>query len=269
LREIWFFQVTTVRQLIVAGWNTSTVGFPGVSGSALLPLLQWLFAYLCLPLVYGICLWKLWRRPRAEGSDRGRMELLVFVGAAMYLEVAQSPSWLRFYAVAFPGVILMVWAVARMGRFASYARGILWAGVFVLAGVHTWHAHAVNSIRQEFPGGRLAATPAIAEKLAWLAAHTGSGEQLLLAQWPGLYLPLSLRNPVFLDLMAGAAATRPEYVRRSLEQLQAQRVEYIVISPRYLARDPMPAAFASFVKDRYVLQHAFSDQDEVWTRKPE
>jgi hypothetical protein len=268
LRELWFFQVSTVRELVVAGWTAASIGFPGLSGSAWSSLMQWLFAYVCLPTVYAICLWKLWSRLREEGADTSRLELLSLVGAAMFLEVAQSPSWLRFYAVSLPGVILLVWLVSGLGRLAPLARRALWIGIFFLAGIHTWHSYALNSMRQEVPAGTLATNFVVAEKLGWLGAHTQTGQNILLAQWPGLYLPLGLRNPIYLDLMAGAAASRPEYVQRSILELAAKRVEYIVLSPRFLTVDPMPPLFVNFLDAHYRLLWTFSDQDQVWARQP-
>jgi hypothetical protein len=108
-----------------------------------------------------------------------------------------------------------------------------------------------------------------AEKLAWLAAHTTPGQYMLQAEWPGMYLPLSLRNPIFLDVVAGAGASRPENVALAIRQLQAKGVQYIMLSPRLQRLDRMPTMFADFVTSHYRLVRTFSDQDEIWERKQE
>jgi hypothetical protein len=269
LRQLLFFQVATVREGVVTGWNAQSIGFPGLSRSTWAPLLQWLFAYILLPTIYAVCLWRLWKAAREAREDAVRIGLLTVVGTAMFLEIAQSPSWLRFFCVALPGVILFVWLLSGAGKIARFATRTLWMGVIGLAVFHTWHVHSLKSVTEELPAGRIAAHPVPAEKLAWLAAHTTPGQYMLQAEWPGMYLPLSLRNPIFLDVVAGAGASRPENVALAIRQLQAKRVQYIMLSPRLQRLDRMPTMFADFVTSHYRLVRTFSDQDEIWERKQE
>ncbi|HEY2782619.1 MAG TPA: glycosyltransferase family 39 protein [Steroidobacteraceae bacterium] len=269
LRQLLFYQIATVREHVVAGWNAQSIGFPGLSRSTLAPLLQWLFAYILLPMVYAACLWRLWKATREKRKDAVWVGLLTAVGSAMFLEVAQSPSWLRFFCVALPGVILFVWLLSGTGKVAVYATRSLWIGVLGLAAFHTWHGHSLNSVTEDLPAGRIAAQPLPAEKLAWLAAHTTPGQYMLQAQWPGMYLPLALRNPLFLDVVAGAGASRSENVDLAIRQLEDKRVQYIVLSPRLQRLDRMPEVFAEFVTSHYRLVRAFADRDEIWERKQE
>ena len=267
-RQLWFFQVAYVRQYVVSGWNAASMGLPqGLSISTILLLLQSLFAYIVLPCVYAACLWHCWRRSRDESEAAARLGVLTVVGAAMLAEVALSPNWLRIFAVSLPGVILLVWLTARLGRFARHVTGLLWIGVVGLAVAHIGSVQLHNSAIEDLPAGKVAAAPEAAEQLAWLALHTKPGEFMLQAEWPGMYLPLALRNPIFLDVVAGAGAARVENVELSVRQLAAKRVQYIVLSPRMETLDQYPELFSRFVRSHYRLVWTFSDGDEVWERE--
>jgi hypothetical protein len=271
LRALWFFQVTYVRECAVSGWNAASIGFPaGLSRANLLPLVRWLFAFAVLPAVYAICLWKYWRMAREALRDSSaRFGLLTLVATALFMEVAQSPSWFRFYCISLPGVILLVWLTGGLGRFTRYATGLLWIGVIGFAASHTWAMHVHYSAIGELPAGRVAAPPPAAEKLAWLAAHTKPGEFMLQAGWPGMYLPLTLRNPIYLDVIPGCSSpTRLGYIALSLRQLEAKHVQYIVWSPQFEGPEHSSVAlFHQFLVDHYRPIWSFSDRDEIWERK--
>lgn len=272
LDRLWFFYVTYVWECVVSGWNTLSIGFPGtLSRATLLPLLHWCFAYILLPAVYAICLWRCWRISCEGPSDKvARVSLLTLFGAALFLEVALSPSWFRFFCSALPGVILLIWLVGEFGRITLHATRLLWVGVIVLAAQQTWSVRAHNSTIEELPAGRIAASPLDAEKLAWLAAHTRPGQFMLQAGWPSMYVPLGLRNPIYLDVIPGCgSATRLAYVALSVRQLEAKRVRYIVWSPRMESLDDSPAVFREYLRGRYRQIWRFSDQDEIWERRPE
>jgi hypothetical protein len=275
LRQLWYFQVTYVRAYAVSGWNALSIGFPhGLSPRALLPpLTQWLFAYVVLPIVYTICLWRCWGSSReAPSSVTTRVSLLTLVGAAMFVEVAQSPSWFRFYCISLPGVVLLVWlAGGWFGKFSIYATRMLWIGVIGLAGYRTWSTH-VSYSTIELPAGRIATTALGAEKLSWFAARTKPGQFILQARWPGIYLPLALRNPLFLDVLEGRDVSRPGCVALSVRQLEAKRVQYIMWSPGAESVDLPPRSLTGlqqYLTDHYRLIWRFSDQDEVWKRNAE
>jgi len=80
------------------------------------------------------------------------------------------------------------------------------------------------------------------------------------AEWPGIYLPLELRNPVFVDVVPGRP---PAHVASSIRQLEQKHVEFIVESPAYSV-----PAFREFLLSHYRLVRSFADQDEVWQREP-
>jgi len=253
-QDLWFSQVTYVRECAVSGLHSLIEGMPP---AGLMPKIRWIFAYLLLPAVCLICLWKYWRQGGA------RFGLLALVATALFAEVAQSPSWFRFFCVALPGVILCV------SLSGPWLQRLLWIAVIGLAVQHTWSRHAQYSTIDGLPAGRVAVSGPAAEKLAWLAEHTRPGQFMLQAGWPGLYLPLALRNPVFLDVIPGCSScTRVAYVDLSIRQLEAKRVQYILWAPRFEGPGySTPPQFHEFLVARYRLIRRFSDRDEIWERQ--
>jgi len=154
----------------------------------------------------------------------------------------------------------LVWLLADAGRLAGYLTRLLWVGVIGLAAYQTESKHRVYSAVAELPAGRVATTPLAAEKLSWLAAHTRPGEFMFQAEWPSMYLPLEVRNPVFMDGISGSPMA---YVALSIRQLEEKQVELIVESPAYTV-----PAFREFLVTRYRLIWKFPDGDEVWQREP-
>jgi hypothetical protein len=261
LRQLWFYQVDYVWQYTVTGWNAASIGLPlGRSWVSLGALVRWLFAYVLLPSVYAIGLWRCAKISREEfTATASHVALLTAVGAALWVEVAQSPSWFRFFCVSMPGVILLIWLVTAATQVSAYLTRSLWIAVIALAAYQTWSKHRIYTAVAELPAGRIATTPLAAEKLGWLAAHTKPGEFMFQAEWPGMYLPLDLHNPVYLDAIAASSVA---YVPWSIRQLEEKHVEFIVESPAY-----SQPAFRAFLMNRYRLIWRFSDRDEVWQRK--
>jgi hypothetical protein len=257
LRQLWFFQVTYVLGYEVHGWHaTIPWGAPG-------SVVRWLFGYALLPTVYAMCFLKCSRTQRAAAADSAaRAALLTAIGAALWLEVAQSPDWFRFFCVSAPGVILLIWLVAGAGKFSSALTRVLWVGVIGLAAHQTWTKHRLYAVVQQLPGGRIATGPLMAQKLGWLATHTKPGDLLLQAEWPSVYVPLGLRNPIFLDVVASEGAAPPGYLALSIRQLEEKQVKFIVETP--VSSQPW---FHEYLVNRYRLVWKFSDRDEVWERK--
>jgi hypothetical protein len=110
----------------------------------------------------------------------------------------------------------------------------------------------------------MAATPRAAEKWTWLAAHAKPGEYLLQAEWPDAYLPLDVRNPIYLDVVASEGADDLGYLDRAMRELDARQVRYIVESPALAVPE-----FHEYLQARYRRVHAFADGDELWERKPD
>jgi hypothetical protein len=189
-------------------------------------------------------------------------------GAAIFIAVAQHPSWLRAYYAAIPGVILFVWILLEgTGRLQRYAMPLLSIGLLGIASHQTWSRHRQQFVLEDLPAGRAATALQQEEKLAWLTAHTLPGQFLFQAGWPGVYLPLALRNPVFLDELDTSYQIRPEFVELSVRQLEAKRVQYVLWSPRLESPTYPFAQVRQLLANRYQRVWIFSDQDEIWQRK--
>jgi hypothetical protein len=274
LERLWYFQITYARQYMVTGLKTLSLGLPQTLTWKTLPAVgPSLFVYGLLPVVYAIALWRCWRQRRnALSPESDRIALLALVGIALLLEVAQSLNWLRVYSIAMPGIILFVW-ILKNARFQNHAIGLVGVAVICFASLQIWVRHHHESVTVQLPAGRAAVSPKTYEKIEWLMQHAAPGQPFFQAGWPGLYLPLSVNNPVYLDVLETGDLTRPEYLELSIRQLEARRVKYILWSPRLDTPDHFRppeayhlAAFREFLHLHYQRVWTFSDQDEIWER---
>lgn len=274
IKQLWYFQIAYVWQFMVSGFAAS-LGLPETLTERSLPELSpYLVVYALLPAVYALCLWRCWRERRGPASfPADRVLLLTLVGLAMLLEVAWSVNWLRLFCVAMPGIILLVWIFGR-SNLRTYTHGLLWAGVLCLALLQTWARQHRGFVTVDLPAGRVAVSSQTHEKLQWLTQNRKPGDQFFQAAWPGLYLPLALQNPVYLDVLETGDQTRPQYVDLSIRELQAKEVRFILWSPRLNSPETFlpPGAyhltpFLEFLHSHYQRIQTFSDQDEIWERK--
>jgi hypothetical protein len=103
--------------------------------------------------------------------------------------------------------------------------------VFVLicaAGLATCSRRHVQNIVIQLPAGQTATDRIAAGKLEWIADHTKPGDYFFQAAWPGVYLPLQLRDPAFVDAFLPMDETRPGLVADSIQQLESKRVQYVL-----------------------------------------
>jgi hypothetical protein len=271
ISQLWYFQVTYVLRYVTTGSSDLSFGSPEILAWLRTPTgSEFLLVYCALPIVYATSLWKCRKSSRDDSpADVKRIVLLTLVGSMMFLEVAQSPNWIRLYCVATPGIILLVRLLAAglTGPTRRYATIIMWTGLIFLAAHQTWSRHVQQAMILDLPAGSAATTPMTGGKLAWLSRHTTPGQFLFEARWVDVYLPLALRNPVFTDMLEGGHKSRDEFVDRSIRQLEARPVQYIIWSPRLESPAYPFAKFHEFLVDRYQRVMTFPDQDEVWERK--
>jgi hypothetical protein len=171
-----------------------------------------------------------------------------------------------------PGAILLLWLIGQGGGSRRAALGILWAGIICLALTQTFLAHHQPYAISKFPAGWTATSPSRDNELRWIADHTHPGDLFFQAGWPGVYLPLQLRNPVFLDAVGTGIGTRPEFVQRSIEQLDERRVRYILWSQlldpadnRDLSTDSL-SPLRAYLRGHYKRVQVFANREEIWER---
>ena len=202
----------------------------------------------------------------------GPVALLSLVGVCLLAEIAFNVNWLRVFVVSMPGIVLLSWVVLGAGKHRRHVLALLWAVVVGLAVPQTFARHT-HRVLMALPSGRTAVKPPAFEKLDWLVTHTKPEDRFFEAAWPNFYLPLHLRNPVFLDLLERSALTSPQYVALSIRQLEGSQTHYILWAPRLDFPDLLNGGeqyhlgiFRDYLRSHYHRVRRFSDQDEVWER---
>jgi hypothetical protein len=274
-RNLWYEQVVYVHRYAPRLWDIPNLGLPASPTWHSLPLVtQQVFVYLMLPLVYALTLLRLRNKSNISALwDDRKLLLLFLVGIFLLLEVAISPNWLRIYAVSMPGIILFIWLVQRLGKSRRFLVAVLYCGVAVLALRQLWSRHHQHYVICELPAGRTAALPQTCNELLWIARHTKPGDFFFQADWPSMYVPLALRNPLFLDTVGTNQQTRPEYVDLAIRQLEERKVRYVLWSKRLDdpdsvrdAANPL-APLKAYLLSRYDSVEDFPGPEELWQRK--
>ena len=126
----------------------------------------------------------------------------------------------------------------------------------------------------ETPGGKTAVSPLTYSKLQSMMRYTQPGQFIFQAAGPSIYLPLQLRNPLFMDAVETNQQTRPEQIEQAVQQLEAKKLQFVLWSPRLDDADRFDrsteqtiAPLRSYIRERYARVQVFSDQDELWERK--
>ena len=269
LKQLWFFQVTYVTKYVVNLSQGSLLGLPRPLGLRTLPSLAAILAvYLSLPVAYLVALWQCWRDQSDLEAQWDRVALLSLLGLFFLIEVCMSLNWLRLFAVALPGILLIGIALDRL--FAHYRRALTFAWIIVvcLAARQTISAHRSSPLQVSLPGGTAAINPLAYEKLHEMMLRTTPGELFFQAGWPGMYLPLQLRNPLYLDI---AYAIRPEEAERVIQQLQKTTIPLILwnthLDDSCLSDRPCDdgtALLRDYIHRSYVRVHTFPDGDTLW-----
>lgn len=280
LKNLWYFQVAYVHEHLLSSWGTMSFGLPDALIWQRLPFVgrylglgQYLFIYALLLIIYPLVLWLWWRnREEMTVRDWGPIVLLSLVGFCLFVEVAISVNWLRIFVVSMPGIVLLIWMINMAGKYRRHAVALVWCAIVCLALPQIWLKHVRRSVVVELPAGRVAVTPQAFDKLGWIAQHTRPEEFFFQAGWTDVYLPLRLRNPVFLDML-GPVQISPEYIGLAIQQLEAKHVQYILWQPRFDSPDPFYPPeqyhlepFRDYLRNHYHRLRNFSDQDEIWER---
>jgi len=267
-RRVWYFQVIYAQRYVdvhrgflvpVFRWNWSR------------PLLQRLFLYLLLLLIYPWVLWNRWCRRHEMQSEKDMpLVLLAMTGLSLLLGVITRTNWTRLYGVSMPAVILLMWAFAGLSyRHRRWLRASMWIVLLFFAAAQIRSPRHHDLKVTDLPAGTAAVSPEEAEEFVWLARHTKPGDNFLQALWPGIYLPLDLRSPLFLESLRPERLP-PEYVALSVQQAQESEVKYILWSP-WLNISPQASTdnlqpFRDFMIAHYKPVHVFSNGDEIWQR---
>jgi hypothetical protein len=242
------------------------------TSAAFLLLAVYVAAYILLPLIYGSSLWRCWRSRHSVSSPWDQVALLSLVGLFLLLDVAVSISWLRLFTVLLPGIVLAVWWADRV---QGLRRSVIIATSVVLSVIAAHQIvtkHLLLSVHAELPGGRLATTPQSYEKLRWLADHTHPGEFFLQAGWPGVYLPLQVRNPVYVQTLGRWDVGPDQDIELAMQQMRSKQVPFVLWA-HSLDEDCKPTAcndflspFRAYLQSSYTPIKTFRDGDVLWQK---
>jgi hypothetical protein len=269
--QLWYFQVTYLREHLARGFAGSLFGLPRVSGGhPLFKLSQYVLVYLLVASVYPLTLWHCWHRRENPLFPLRSLVLLSLVGSALVLGMVSNLNWLRVYAVSMPALVLLLWLVNRDRVRGRSVAAILWVAVACLAVSQTVGRYGVQNVIVRLPGGTVAVDPLAREKLEWLMQHSTPGDYFFQAAWPGLYLPLGLRNPVYLESIGPADRIVQADVCSVIHSLDEKPVMYILWSERLDSHGDVGNRSPDYVEllriyihSRYTVVKVFGDGDSV------
>lgn len=273
IEKLWYCLVVYVFKYLPHQSKMSVGVHSATTPSA--TILQWascLAAYILLPGIYGISLWRCWRSRKSAFFPWDEVALLSLVGLSLLLEVAVSMTWLRLFAISLPGVVLAVWSVG--GRQGLH-RSVIIAASVVLSGIVAHQVvtkHLLSTSRAELPGGRVATTPQAYEKLRQLAIHTHPGDFFLQAGWPGVYIPLQVRNPLDVPTLGLWDIGSDEEIASFIREMRARRVPYVLwthsLDEGCGATDckDFLSPFRTYLRSSYVRIETFQDGDVLWQK---
>jgi hypothetical protein len=270
--QLFYYQATYAARYMT---SLHSLGLPEpLSRGHLLSESKYLLIYFMIPISIGLEFLSLRGRRTTLDAKNRTAALLAFVALALGLEVAGSPNWLRIFCVAMPAIILFFWFIEATLPPRTAITYLFWIMFMFLGAVHIFSRHHEQASLASLPAGPVMTTRANATKLNWLMHHTTPGDAIFEAAWPGIYLPLRLRNPLFIDVLETRDLTRPEFVAAAVRQLQAAPVRYIIWNSRLGSPNPLEgdaayhlAPFREFLNSRYRLVQTFADGDEAWERK--
>jgi hypothetical protein len=230
-------------------------------------------------MLIAVCPWagSLCFRRKLHGNENSvAVFLLAALGVFQTLVVIAALNWNRMAAVAMPAVILGVWMLARIGprgkRYANACWCALAAMMLVQSGATQFRRYPLVKL----PAGAALVAWDDLEEVAWLAGHTRPGDDFFEAGNTRLYVPLELRNPATVDVLAASNWTPPERVKEAVQGLDASRTRYILWEPhtglglvedRHRSADDHLDPLRAYIEAKYARVAAFANGDQMWERR--
>lgn len=272
IAQLWYFQVTCVRKYAIDEFHGVRLVFPLPFRLHNLPALSnYLAVYLLLAVATAAALYLCWKRRSQYASITSAM-LVLLVAIVLLAEVTVSPNWLRIYAVSSPTVILLAWAIEQWPGMRLCASIALWAWVLILGAHQTITRHKMQRTFIDLPAGRVATTPQMAAKLTTLLQFVKPGDDLFQAGWPGVYVPLHVRNPTAFETTVVSDMPRPGDVELVTRQLAERRVPYVLWEQVLDSSCSSPCndrltPLRDYIHAAYVPVATTPDGDTLWRRR--
>ncbi|WP_353062136.1 hypothetical protein RBB77_12570 [Tunturibacter psychrotolerans] len=272
-KQLWYYQIIYVGKHVIP-MRPGMMGLPGISSWRDLPRFgQAVLVYLFLPVVYLLTLWRCWRERRPAAFPWEQITLMSLVGFFLMVEVAFNLNFLRLYSISLAGIVLLVWHLEQTRMMRPYAVAVMWIAISALAVWQTISAHKLQPRKIHLPSGEVATGEQAYEKLHWMTEHTRPGQFLFQAAWPAMYLPLQLRNPMFVDQIYPADGTPTDEVALTIQQLEVKQVPYVLWAARLGSMDNLSVRpkdhvvpLRAYLHSQYSEEHTFPDGDQVWHR---
>jgi hypothetical protein len=272
VRRLWYQQVTYVYKYAVQGFAIPNLGMPApIAWHNWAAIGMPLAVAMLLPVVYVVSMYRAVRGDLSTDADRNNA-LVSLVGLFLFVEVALSPNWLRIYAVSLPGIIAGVYLAACLQRSSRQIIALLTFGTACLSLLLIWSRQHHTYVTTLLPAGSVAISGDQYDEVSWIAGHTHPGDYFFQAAWPGLYIPLGLRNPLFLDTVGTIDQTRPDDIAAAIRQLDQRQVRYILWSARLDASEPPRPGdhlepFRVYLHSHYDPVKSLNAGDTIWARK--
>jgi hypothetical protein len=206
-----------------------------------------------------------WKR-RSEYGSIAPAVLVLLVAVFLFAEVAVSPNWLRIFAVSVPAVILLAWVIDQLPKLRVYLSIALWVWIVLLGAHQTIAHHEMQRAVVDLPAGRVGTTAQMAASLSVVSQFAKPGEGLFQAGWPGVYLPLHVRNPSAFETVNVSEMPRPGDVELATRQMEERRFPYVLWAKRLdgsCCSDRL-APMRNFVRTAYVPVATLPDGDTLW-----
>ena len=273
LGELWYFQVTYVRKYAVEAYRGGGLFFPlPVTLHNLPALSEYLVVYVLLAAATAGGVFLCWKRRRETASIEPAV-LVALAAVFLFGEVAVSAWWLRIYAVSAPAVILLAWGREQLPRLRMCVLIVLWLWIVVLGAHQTLVHHRMQRAVIDLPAGRVATTQQMADGMRLVAEFAKPGDAVFQAAWPGVYLPLHVRNPVAFETVNVSDMPRPGDVELVMRQLNDRRVPYVLWAMQldsscssYPCNDRL-TALREHVHAAYEPVATLPDGDTLWRRR--
>jgi hypothetical protein len=243
--------------------------------SSLLPLIPYLFIYALVPYIYFFGLYRLWsKRTTLSPALRQLLVLLHLVGLALFLAIADGPTYFRLGVAAPPAILILIWLISQQ----SPTQQLLRRAFCILA---LFFAVALPAYRQirwhatlDLPFGKTAFYDNLLfQQFQWTAQRTHPSEPFF--NEPALGLYLALDNPTQAEFVTYAEFTRPEQLTAILHSLQQHPPRFIFMNSTSSAPNPHDhtAPFRQYLHDNYHLARVFPLEhgevsEECWERNP-
>ncbi len=278
LKQLWYCQVIYVWKFKAYSPGMWSFGLLGPLSEPLTPMsllksVPYLSILVLLPPVFCVAFWLCWSQRNNSSFPWERFTLLTVVGSLLLAEITVAVTWFRVFTVSLFGVILFVWMLAQTPRLMRYAFTLGWVLVLGLAAEQLIAVHTSNSVKAEFPGGYFATSPQEYDELHWIERLTKPGDPFLEVDWTGVYLPLRLKNPLYVASLDPWDAPRVEDIELAIQQIESKKVRYIL---REKTVDwwcglghPCPvtiAYFQTYLQTAFTCQHTFPNGDTLWRK---